>query len=351
MADQVTLRDVAQLAGVSVATASRALSGAVGRTVRADLRARVLDAAGMLNYSPNAAAQAMVRGSTSTVALVVHDIADPYAAAVAAGVMATAARRGLMVTVAATGSDPEVEVRHVEMLRRQRARAVILGGSRTADPFVQQRLDLELSGILADGGSVASIGQDTLPVHTVRIDNAGGARSLATSLVGLGYRRFAVLTGPESWLTSEDRLTGFQAGVEAAGAALAPESVMSTQFSRDGGYVAMAEMLDRDPGAIADVDAVFAVSDVMAVGAMAALRDRGHHIPGDVAVAGFDDIGMLRDVRPALTTVRLPLERIGSRALELALDLRPAEAEDRATPVVETVTGEVVVRASTPGRN
>ncbi len=340
LAELVTLADVARAAGVSLATASRALSGAAGRTVRADLKAKVLQAAADLNYSPNANAQAMVRGTTTTVGLIVHDIADPFAAAVASGVMAVAAERDLIVTIASTMWDPDTEIRHVEALRRQRARAVILAGSRFADAEVQQRLAAEVAGITAAGGHVAAIGQKALPVNTLVLENSGGARRLARVLWSLGYRSFAVLAGPESLVTSEERLTGFREGLSDCGHELPDENIIGTQLTRDGGYVAMTELLDRD----VEVQAVFAVNDVMAVGAMAALREQGHQVPQDMALAGFDDIATLRDVQPPLTTVRLPLVQIGRRALELALDQL-----DGQPAVAVTVVGEVVVRASTPG--
>jgi len=343
VAELVTLADVAHAAGVSLATASRALSGATGRTVRADLKARVLQAAVDLNYSPNANAQAMVRGTTTTVGLIVHDIADPFAAAVASGVMAVAAERNLIVTIASTMWDPETEIRHVEALRRQRARAVILAGSRFADEGTQDRLAAEVAGITAAGGRVSAIGQKALAVNTLVMENAGGARQLARVLWSLGYRSFAVLAGPEFLQTSEERLTGFREGLsDCGGSELPNENIIGTQLTRDGGYVAMTELLDRD----VDVEAVFAVNDVMAVGAMAALREQGHRVPGDMALAGFDDIATLRDVRPPLTTVRLPLVQMGRRALELALNQLPGQE-----PVALSVTGEVVVRASTPDRN
>ncbi len=342
MAELVTLADVARTAGVSLATASRALSGAAGRTVGPALKARVLHAAEELRYSPNANAQAMVRGTTATVGLIVHDIADPFAASVASGVMAVAADRGLIVTIASTMWDAENELRHVEALRRQRARAVILAGSRFADEDTQRRLAAELAGITAAGGRVAAIGQPVLPVNTVALDNAGGARRLARVLWSLGHRSFAVLAGPEAVLTSEERLSGFRAGLADCGHVLPDENVIGTQLTRDGGYVAMTELLDRD----IEVDAVFAVNDVMAVGGMAALREQGYRVPQDMALAGFDDIPTLRDVRPSLTTVRLPLVEIGRRALELALD-HDALAE----PTVVAVGGDVVVRASTPTRS
>ena len=339
----VTLADVARAAGVSLATASRALNGASGRTVRPDLAERVLVAARSLNYSPNATAQAMVRGQTSTVGLIVHDIADPFAASVASGVMAAAAERGLIVTIASALSDQEQEIRHVEALRRQRATAIILAGSRFGDQDVRRRLTDELTGFLSTGGHVAAIGQVQLPVNTVEIENAEGARRLARVLWSLGYRRFAVLAGPENLLTSEDRMAGFRTGLTECGHRLPEENIIATQFTRDGGYVAMTELLDQG----LEVDAVFAVNDVMAVGAMAALREQGHRVPEDLALAGFDDIPTLRDVQPPLTTVRIPLVQIGRRALTLAMD---GPDGNEARPVSVTIPGEVVVRASTPVR-
>ncbi len=346
MAGQVTLADVARWAGVSLATASRALHGGAGRTVGPEMRARVKAAAAELNYSPNANARAIVRGTTTTVGLIVHDIADPSAAALASGVMAAAAEQDLIVTIASTLSDPFVEIRHVEALRRQRASAVILAGSRFNDPESADRLAEELLGFSVGGGHVAVIGQHSLPLNTIVIDNAGGAARLARALVSLGYRRCAVLAGPEALVTSEDRLAGFRQGLEDAAVELPEENVLGAQFTRDGGYVAMTELLDRE----IDVEVVFAVNDMMAVGATAALRDQGYRVPRDMAIAGFDDIPTLRDVLPALTTVRLPFVEIGRRALHLALDRPLSGAEGVEVPAVVTVLGEVVVRDSTPAR-
>lgn len=337
MASQVTLADVARAAGVSLATASRALNGSPGRTVGAELAARVAVAAAQLGYSVNAYAQAMARGTTTTVGLVVHDIADPYAAAIASGVMAGAADRGLIVSIASTASDPELERRHLQALLQQRARAVILAGSRFTDADATSATRDIAAAIEAAGGRVAAIGQDRLGVRTVSIDNAGGARRLAGALCSMGYSRFAVLAGPEHLATCEERLAGFREGLAESGAELAPENILGAQFTRDGGYVAMRELLDQGLSA----DCVFAVNDVMAVGAMAALREQGYRVGRDVALAGFDGIPTLRDIEPPLTTVRLPLMRIGRDALELAL-------ADDGTFGAE-VHGEVAVRASTPG--
>ena len=340
-AGQVTLADVALLAGVSLATASRALGEGHGRTVGVELRARVRAAALELNYSPNGHAQAMRSGST-TVGLIVHDIADPAAASVAAGVMAAAGRAGRIVTIASSGGDAEREVTLVEMLRRQRVTSVILAGSRFTDPDSDRWLAEEVAGIRAGGGRVAVIGQRQFPASTVQIDNRGGAGDLARTLWGLGHRTFAVLAGPDSLLTAEERVEGFREALGELGHDLRPDLVVGSEFTRDGGYAAMSALLDQ--GVAETVDCVFAVNDMMAIGAMAALREHGLAVPRDIAVAGFDDIPILRDVLPALTTVRLPLTEIGRWAYELAAE------DDGPEGATRVVTGDVVVRASTPPR-
>ena len=241
-----------------------------------------------------------------------HDIADPVAAAIASGVLAAAAEKGLIVTIGASGSDPESEVRLIESLRRQRARAVILAGSRFTESPAQRWLTDEVAAIQAGGGRVVTIGQDQLHTDAVVVDNVGGARDLAESLWSLGYRRFALLTGPEYLATSEQRVSGFREALLGHGYELPEENLLASQLSRDGGYTAMHGLLEHQ----LDVDCVFAVDDSMAMGAVAALRDSGLSVPDDIAVAGFGDIAALRDVVPGLTTVRLPLADMGRLAFE-----------------------------------
>lgn len=332
----VTLKDVAREAGVSLATASRAVNGST-RAVGEDLRVLVLDAAARLEYTANAQAQAMARGRTDVIGLIVHDIADAYFSSIAAGVIQAAERSGLLVTLACTLRSPRREVEHVAFLRAQRARAVILAGSRLDDAQALGRLGAELASFEASGGRVAMVGQRLLPLDTVLLENRAGAKALAWRLVELGYRRFAVLAGPRILITATDRAKGFTEGLAESGAE-PPVAVAVGEFTWDGGYDAMVQLLEAGR----KLDCVFAVNDVMAVGAMAALRDHGIQVPRDIAVAGFDDIFTLRDVTPPLTTVRLPLTQIGVAALELVLQPQ-ADA-----PRLRRIRGEVIVRASTP---
>ena len=334
---RVTLSQVAREAGVSLATASRAFNGSRDRTVREDMRQRVLEAAERLRYQPDANAQAMVRGSTTSIGLIVHDIADPYFSSIAAGVGLAADAAGLTLTLASTQYDSAREPRFVELLTRQRARAIVIAGGRIDDDEVNERMRRALADFRMSGGTVALIGQPLLGVDTVEIENRSGAADLARVLHGLGYRRFGVLRGPTGHLTATDRLEGFVEALDGLGCALDPAAVVTSAFTRDGGYEGMRALI-RGP----EVEVVFAVNDVMAVGAMAAARDAGVKVPADVAVAGFDDIVTLRDISPSLTTVRVPLVEVGTTATELALS-GPSD-----TPRLVHVPGTVVVRDSTP---
>lgn len=308
-----TLHDVAREAGVSVATASRALNGST-RNVRSENASRVRAAAAKLGYQPHLSAQAIARGSTRTVALVVRDVADPYFSAIAAGVGRAAEADRLIVTMAVAEGSPERELEIVRTLRGQRPRVIIVAGSRVDGAGTGDALAEELRHYRTAGGRVVLISQPDLPFPTVTIDNRGGAERLATALLGAGYRRFAVLTAPPEIRTSRERHEGFLAGLRGCGV---PEPlVIETGFTREGGYEAARRLVTRG---FEDVEAVFAVNDVMAIGAMTAFRDAGV-VPGaDIGVAGFDDIASAVDVVPALTSVAVPLREAGARAMRLAL--------------------------------
>ncbi|MEV5976351.1 LacI family DNA-binding transcriptional regulator [Streptomyces sp. NPDC052114] len=333
----MTLDAVARTAGVSPATASRALNGTA--RVRDDLRGRVLAAADRLGYIPNAHAQALASASNNTVGVVCHDVGDPYFAAIASGVTAAAAERGLLVMLAGTFREPGREIAYVSMLRAQRARAILLIGSGFQDPSWERQLDAELGPYARAGGRVAVVSRHrSLRVDTVLPENREGAAALARALLGLGHRDFGVLTGPERLTTVADRLGGFRAALAEAGVALPRERVVEGAFTRDGGHAAAAELLRRGR----PPTCVFAVTDVMAVGALAALRERSVRVPDDVSLAGFDDIPLVRELTPPLTTVALPLARMGRDVLELALR-EPRGRRSR----VQRIRGEVVLRGST----
>jgi LacI family transcriptional regulator len=304
------------------------------REPRPDLRDRVHAAAARLSYTPNANARAIARGDTDVVGVIVSDISDPYFSTIAAGAMRVADEQGVLTTLADTRRDPRREIDYLSALHGQRARGVILVGSRVRDRVVNSELDRELTAYRATGGRVSVISQPRLDADTIVIDNRAGARALAGALCELGYRRFAVLAGPRDLVTAHDRFGGFRAGLVTAGAELT--AVVHGEFTRDGAYAAAWDLFAGGSRA----QCVFAVNDVMAVGVMAAARDAGLRLPADIGVAGFDDITTLRDVVPALSTVRIPLYEIGAEAMRRVLD-RTIE------PGVRRVRCEVILREST----
>ncbi|MBO3743088.1 LacI family DNA-binding transcriptional regulator [Actinoplanes flavus] len=331
--EHITLRDVAREAGVSYATASRALNGS-DRTVRKENADRVRAAADRLGYAPDLSAQAIARGSSSTVALVVNDIDDPYFSSIAAGVTEAAQEAGLIVTMAIADRSPGLELQIVRTLRGHRPRAVIIAGTRTVGSDAHTALIDELSAYHRSGGRVALISQPELPFTTLSVDNYGGAHRLATALAGAGYRRFAIVHAGDDIRTSADRRQGFTDGIHASGLTVDAADQIVADFTRTGGNQAAAAIASRRP------EAVFAVNDVMAIGLMSGLRDAGRTPGADIAVAGFDDIAAAVDVLPPLTTVRVPLHDLGRQALELALASATASRVD--IPV------ELVLRESTP---
>ncbi|WP_162907453.1 LacI family DNA-binding transcriptional regulator [Allorhizocola rhizosphaerae] len=299
-----TLQQVATLAGVSLATASRVLHGSGGRRVDPSLTSRVVDAAAQLRYVAHAPAQSLARSRSTMVGLLVHDIADPYFAAIAAGAMRVAREHDLMVLVANTFRDPSLERDYVARLRAQRARAVLLAGS----AFNDFSMAAELTAFAESGGRVAAIGGHGTGFDTVALDNFGGAQQVAQHLVSLGHKRIGVICGPSTLATSQSRLDGFASVVK-------PVAVAESDFTREGGHSAAVTLLRKHRPT-----AIFAHNDLMAVGALAALRELGRT---GVSVVGFDDLPVAVDVTPALTTVRLDLDAIGASAMELVLSDHP----------------------------
>jgi LacI family transcriptional regulator len=331
------LQDVAERAGVSLATASRVLNGS-DRQPAAPLAERVRSAAAELGYVVNAQAQALARARTGLLGLVVQDISDPYFSTIAAGAQAAARERGRLVLLASTGRDPGAEHDAVAAFAAHRVDAIVVAGTRFSGGE-----DAGLAAALARyedaGGRAVVIGQPLGSLRVVRPPNVEGARDLAAALLAQGHRRFVVLAGPPRVVTSQERAGAFVEAVRDGGGTVV--ATLETEFSRDGGHDAGDE-LARIVRTEDEPPCVFAVTDVMAIGAVARLRELGVDVPGDVSVAGFDDVPTLRDHVPALTTVRIPLDEIGRLAVLAAVD-EPEDPTDRTSAVGH----EVVLRAST----
>jgi LacI family transcriptional regulator len=329
------LADVAERAGVSLATASRALAGRDG--VSAQVAGHVRQIARDLGYVANPHARTLAGGSTSTVGLIVHQIDDPYFSEIAAGVVRLAGELDLMVQICHSGRDPRQELRQIRNLIAQRIGVIIVAGSGYTDARLQAESKAELSAFQDAGGRVAVIGRHFLSADAVLPANQAAGRALADHVLSLGHRRIAVVAGPERLTTVADRLAGMAGPLERAGLSLATLPVVPTDFTRDGGRGAAERILREHP----ETTVIVALNDAMAIGVLSALRAHGVRVPGRMSVAGLDDVAVAADLAPGLTTVKLPMAEMGRLALAMAL--RPRSARPRRKP-----TGhELIVRDST----
>jgi LacI family transcriptional regulator len=340
--ETTTITDVARLADVSPTTVSRVLNG--GYPVSTAARARVEHAVRELSYVRNAHAQALRLASTGLIGVIIHDVADPYFAEIVAGIQEAAAGRRLVV-LCNSRRDPESELRYLEMLRGQRADAVILAGGAIGDPAYLQELPRQARSLQRQGARLVMCGRHGVDADAVVPDNHGGALELGRHLLAHGHRRIAEIAGPPRFSTTEERSAGLADALREAGVERDPRLVASGHFSRDGGYEAARGLL-RDGGGFT---AIFAANDLMALGALAALREAGLRVPGDVSLAGFDDLPVLRDVVPGLTTICVPMREMGRRSMALAMGVarRPPR---RDTLPVELVERESVGPAPTGSR-
>ncbi|MEE2568572.1 LacI family DNA-binding transcriptional regulator [Pseudarthrobacter sp. J64] len=350
-----TLTEVAKLAGVSPATASRVLNGSA-RKPGSDIAERVRKAADSLGYIPNAQAQGLARSSSGLIGLIVHDIADPYFAAIARGVQEEARLQERMVLLATTEGGPKEEKDAVAAFAARRADSIVIAGSRSkkdGDDDANRELAAELDRYCRNGGQVAVVGHPVVGAtalegyHVVNVPNEELAATLAAELARKHKGEFVILGGPAGLFTSDDRIRGFQRGLADAGRREA--EVLHHAFNRSGGYEAGVAMAQRIKASRAGSQngpyspprlCIFAVNDVMAIGMAAALRSAGLRIPQDAAIAGFDDIETLRDFRPELSTVHLPLEEIGRVAT------RSAASPHHGQEILQ-VQGQVTLRHST----
>lgn len=307
-----TLADVAARAGVSTATVSRVLNG--NYPVSAVTRERVHRALGELEYVVNGPARALAAATSEVIGVIVNDVSDPFFSIQASGTQWEAASADLLAVICNTAGSPSDELKYISMLLRQRVRGMVLtGGSREEPEHLKATAKL-LGQALSAGTKVVMCGRPAPPgvdVPCVTFDNEGGARTLTRHVLSVGHTRIGYIAGPPGNSTTTARLAGHRQALTEQGL---DSVVLHGDFSRASGFDAALELLRKKP----DLTAIIAGNDLMALGVIAALRQRGVRVPQDMSVAGFDDLPAAVDVVPALTTVRLPLDQGARRAGRIA---------------------------------
>ncbi|MEU7341312.1 MULTISPECIES: LacI family DNA-binding transcriptional regulator [unclassified Streptomyces] len=339
-----TLEDVAREAGVSRATVSRVINGV--RNVDPGIQEVVRQAVERTGYAPNRAARSLVTRRTQTVALIVSGagdtsegeqnaftarvFADPFFGRVVAGVVGYLRPRSMHPLLMFAESAEA----------RQQVLADLRQGSADGALVVSTHADDPMPALLADAGVPAVLfarPSRPVPLSYVDLAHRDGARQAAEHLLRRGCRRIVTVTGPLRVGASQDRLAGFRDTMARSGHPFVP--VAEGGFTLDSGMAAMSGLLAEHP----DVDGVFAANDLMAQGACQVLREQGRRVPDDVAVVGFDDSSVAATCRPALTTVRQPVEEMASTMAAL-LDEHIRGVRTEPTSVI--FDPELVVRES-----
>ena len=330
---RVTIREIADLAGVSIATVSRVMNGR--DDVSPETREEVLRIVRERGYITNRSARALSAGKTGLVGVTVPMVDHPYFAVILSGAAEALYEEDLRIVLVPTQHKHEREVTLLERLMHGTTDGALL--------VLPSETSEELQGLAAHGHRFVVVDplqrlHDRVPA--VSAAHTSGADQAMTHLLRLGHRRIAVITGPTGWVATEDRRRGYHAAL--AGARIMPDHALEVEgnFQISGGREGARALLDLPE----PPTAIFAFNDNMAIGAMLEARERGLEIPRDLSVVGFDDVEHAALVSPALTTIRQPLAEMGRMAVSLLTRL--LENQRFEALHVELAT-RLVVRGST----
>jgi LacI family transcriptional regulator len=332
---RVTVHEVARHAGVSAMTVSRVVNRA--DYVAAATRQRVEQAIAELGYVPNSLARGLTSRKTGALGLVVPDVANPFFTLVLKGAEKVARQAGYRVTICNSEADPELEQDYLgDIISNQAEGAIIAPVGDSSRTRLRALKRNNVPFVLVDR-SVAGLEADL-----VQGDSVGGARILVDHLISLGHRRIAMISDSDDVSTARDRVRGYTDALAAVGVTPDPELLVPASVTEDseGGRRAMSQLLalKKRP------TAVFAINNMVAVGAVAAIREAGLEVPDDIAVVCFDEIVHAAVLSPFLTVMAQPAETFGMLAAQLLLERISARAESRRRIVV--LPGDLIVRRS-----
>lgn len=303
------IREVAELAGVSVATVSRALQQP--ELVSLKTRNKVLAAVKQAGYKPNLMAVKFRQGKSHNLVVLVPTVANVFFARVISGMQQAAHQRQYSLLLCNTQADPQLEVSYARMVQTSQADGLIQ--LRANNPFAQ--LEFQTEGLLPMVNLCEVL--DKIACPTVVLDNRAAACAMTEHLLALGHRRIAMIKGPARSPLTRDRVAGYRDALQAANVPFAEELLCPGDFTLQAGHKAAGELLQlAEPPS-----AIFCENDEMAIGAIQRLKQQGLRVPDDVSVAGFDDISFAAFCDPPLTTIAQPAEEFGSTAVNLLIDL------------------------------
>jgi LacI family transcriptional regulator len=327
-----TIREVAESAGVSYATVSHVINNT--RLVSHETRERVLTAMEQLNYRPNALARSLRQGKTNTIGLVLPDSANPFFAEISRGIEDEAFKRGYSVFLCNTELDIQRELFYVDVLSKKQVDGIIfVAAGDQAD---------SLDFLLRRNMPVVMIDRDVpnVEVDAVLTDHKLGGFLATRHLIELGHKRIACIAGPSSITPSAERITGYRRALEEAGISYDENLVLRGDYHAQSGLEITHSILKMN----LRPTAIFALNDLMALGALRAAAEADCSVPDDLAVVGYDDLEIARFTNPPLTTISQPKKAIGAQAVSLLVDRMSQKSR---APSRLVLPPELVIRRST----
>lgn len=326
-AQQLTsIKDVASVAGVSVATVSRVLND--HPAVRPDTRSRVLSAVTQLAYRPNAVARSLRTHQTRTLGLVISDVLNPFFTELARSVEGAARERGYSVIIGNADERAALQEHHVRTLLERRIDGLLVSPTDGGTAMIRDAADAGTPMVFVDRWIPG------IDVPVVHADGRPAVHDLVAHMYALGHRRLAIIGGPSETTTGNERVAAFREALQAYGLPLPRNYTGQGDFQTESGRLATAAFLDLpDPP-----DAVFATDNLMALGAMDELRSRGLRVPEDIALAAFDDIPWFLHTDPPITAIAQPTGELGRRAVQALINLVEGRSADSVTLTARLVT-------------
>jgi LacI family transcriptional regulator len=304
---RITIKDVALAASVSITTVSHVINNT--RFVDPATRERVLRAMDELGYHPNFLARSLRKGFSKTIGLIVPDAANLFFAEVARKIEDYGYHQGYSVILGNSDNDPEKQSNYINTLLAKRVDGVIFISSGGEVKDLARFADNQVPIVVADRDVPLEL------ADVVLLDNEQAGYNATRFLIGLGHRRIACITGPFNLSPSMERRDGYYRAMREANLPISPDSIIPGDFRFQGGEQVMESLLTLKPRP----EAVFVFNDMMAIGAIAAVRKAGLAIPDDISIIGFDDIQLASAVTPSLTTVAQPIDDIARCATDLLI--------------------------------
>lgn len=304
-----TIKDVAKKAGVSISTVSRVINDS--KPVTNEVKQRVLDVIKETGYVPNPLARSLVTKKSQLIGVIVPEVTDTFAAEVLNGIEEISKMYDYDILLANTYSEKDLEVKNINLLRAKQVEGIVM---------ISWDIDKDVVGLLEDSGIPAVYISKTtrdFDIYNVSINNNSAVKDMTNFLLDRGHKKIVLLNTTFQTNLADERLTGYRDAIVGRGLKVNEGFIKSCGSTFDDGYMAVKEMLESK----VDVDAIFATSDEVAIGAINACFDLGYKVPEDISVVGFYDIEFSKMCRPKLTTVKQPLYDMGAVAIRMIIKM------------------------------